>query len=69
MNKTNKGKQAEETDKGITTLGAQNDEIVGSSKGKREVLSGHHRKLGTSTNNERFDAGFEVEISAWAEAM
>ena len=39
-----------------------------SSKGKREVLVEHYRKLGTSTANETFDAEFEKEINAWAEA-
>ena len=39
-----------------------------SSKGKREVLVEQYRKLGTSTANETFDAEFEKEINAWAEA-
>ena len=42
--------------------------MVGSSKGKREVLVEHYRKLGTPAANETFDAEFEKEINAWAEA-
>ena len=42
--------------------------MVSSSKGKREVLVEHHRKLGTPTTNETFDAEFEKKINAWAEA-
>ncbi|MEP5533686.1 hypothetical protein [Ekhidna sp.] len=42
--------------------------MVSSSKGKREVLVEHYRKLGTPTANETFDAEFEKEINAWAEA-
>ena len=37
-------------------------------KGKREVLEEHYRKLGTPTTNKTFDAKFEKEINAWAEA-
>ena len=60
------GKQAPHTDTGIATITAQNGKIVSSSKGKREVLVEHYRKLGTSTTNIDFDAEFE-EINAWAE--
>ena len=43
--------------------------MVSSSKGKREVLVEHYRKLGTPTANETFDAEFKrKEINAWAEA-
>ena len=42
--------------------------MVGSSKGKREVLVEHYRKLGTPTANETFDTEFEKETNAWAEA-
>ena len=43
--------------------------MVSSSKGKREVLVKHYRKLGTPTTNKTtFDAEFEREINAWAEA-
>ena len=40
-------KRAGKTDKGIATLRANNGKIVSSSRGKREVLEEHHRKLGT----------------------
>ena len=48
------------------TLRAQNGKMVttSSSKGKREVLVEHYRKLGTPTANETFDAEFEKEINA-----
>ena len=62
------GKQAGEADTGIATLRAQNGKMVSSSKGKREVLVEHYRKLGTPTTNENFDAEFEKELNAWAEA-
>ena len=42
--------------------------MVSCSKGKREVLAEHHRKPGTPTTNETFDAEFEKEIDAWVEA-
>ena len=42
--------------------------LVSASKGKREVLLEPYRKLGTPTGNETFDADFEKEINAWAEA-
>ena len=61
-------KQARETGTGIVTLRAQNGKMASSSKGKREVLVEHHRKLGTPTTNETFDAEFEKKINAWAEA-
>ena len=57
------GQQAGEADTGIATLRAQNGKMVSSSKGKREVLVKHHRKLGTPTVNETFDAEFETEIN------
>ena len=62
------GKRAGEADTGIATLREQNGKMVSSSKGKREVLVEHHRKLGTPTTNEMFDAEFEKEIDAWVEA-
>ena len=64
------GQQAGEADTGIATLRAQNGKMVinSSSKGKREVLVEHYRKLGTPTDNEAFDAEFQKEINAWAEA-
>ena len=42
--------------------------MVSCSKGKREVLVEYHRKPGTPTTNETFDAEFEKEIDAWVEA-
>ena len=42
--------------------------MVSSWKGKREVLAEDYRKLGTPTANETFDAEFEKEFNAWAEA-
>ena len=41
--------------------------MVSSSKGKREALVEHYRKLGTPAANETLDAEFEKEINAWAE--
>ena len=61
-------KWAGESDTGVATLKAQNGKMVRSSKRKREVLAEHHRKLGTPTTNKTFDAEFEKEINAWAEA-
>ena len=52
-------------------LRAQNNgETIRSSKRKREVLLivEHYRQLGTPKADETFDAEFEKEISAWAEA-
>ena len=62
------GQQAGEADTGMATLRAQCGKMVSSSKGKREVLEEHYRKLGTPTANETFDAAFEKEINTWAEA-
>ena len=62
------GKQAREADTVIATLRAQNGKTVTSSKGKREVLVEHNRKLGAPTANQTFDAEFEKEINAWAGA-
>ena len=46
-----------------------NGDMVSSSKGKkREVLVEHYRKQGTPTANETFNAEFEKEMNAWAEA-
>ena len=42
--------------------------MVTTSKGKREVLVEHYRKLRTPTAIETFHAIFEKEINAWAEA-
>ena len=42
--------------------------MVSSSKGKRNILVQHYRRLGTPTANETFDAEFEKEINTWAEA-
>ena len=45
--------------------------MVGSSKGKREVLVERYRKLGTPTTNKTFDVEFAKEIkeiNAWVEA-
>ena len=61
------GKQAREAGTGIATLRAQNGKMVSGSKGKREVLVEHYRKLGTPTN-KTYDTEFEKEIDAWAEA-
>ena len=62
------GNQAGKIDKAIATLRAQNGKMVGSSKGKREVLVEHYRKLGTPKPNTKFDTEFEKEINTWAEA-
>ena len=62
------GQQGGEADTGIATLRAQNEKMVCSSKGQREVLVEHYRKLVTPTANETLDAEFEKEINAWAEA-
>ena len=61
-------KRAGKTDKGIATLRANNGKIVSSSRGKREVLEEHHRKLGTPKTNNRFDTEFEKYINKWANA-
>ena len=42
--------------------------MVSSSKGKREVLVEHYRKVGTPTTNKTFHAEFEKEINTCAEA-
>ena len=42
--------------------------MVSISKVKREILVEHYRKLGTPKANETFDAEFEMETNAWAEA-
>ena len=55
-------------DTGIATSRVQDGKMVSSSKGKREVLVEHYRKLGTPTSNKTFDAEFEKEINAWVEA-
>ena len=52
------GKQARETGTGIVTLRAQNGKMASSSKGKREVLVEHYRKLRTPTTSTTFDAEF-----------
>ena len=62
------GKQAGGADTGIAILRAQNGKMVSSSKGKREAPVEYCRKLGTPTANETFDAEFEKEINAGAEA-
>ena len=56
---------------GIATLRAQNGKMASSSKGKREVLVEHYRKLllGTPTTNKTLSAELEEEINAWAEAI
>ena len=72
MGRDNKGilgKQAGESDTGIATSRAQNGSMVSCSRGKREVHVELCRKLGTSTANETFDAEFEKETNAWAEAI
>ena len=51
----------------ITTLRSAEGKMVSSSKGKREVLVEHYRKLGTPTTNDNFDSEFEKEINSWAE--
>ena len=63
------GQQAGEADTGTATLGTQNGESYRfSSKGKGEVLVEHYRKLGAPTASKTFDAEFEKEMNAWAEA-
>ena len=52
------GNQAGKMDKGIATLRAQNGKMVISSKGKREGLVEHCRKLGTPKPNTKFDPEF-----------
>ena len=42
--------------------------MVTSSKGKRELLVDHYRKLETPTTNKTFDTELNKEIDAWAEA-
>ena len=42
--------------------------MVSSSKGKREILVEHYRKLGTPTANEKFDADFEGKTNPWSKA-
>ena len=61
------GKRAGKTDKGIANLRAKNGKMVSSSKGKREVLIEHYRKLGTPKIN-KFGTKFEKEINKWADA-
>ena len=46
-------------DKGIATLRAQNGKMVSSSKGKREVLVEHYRKLGAPNPTTKLDTEFE----------
>ena len=60
------GNRAGKIDNGIATLRAQNGIMV-STKGKREVLVEHYRKLGTPKANAKFDAEFEKKNNAWAE--
>ena len=52
----------------MATLSAKNGKMVSSSKGKREVLAEHYRKLGTPTANEMFDTELHKETNAGAEA-
>ena len=59
--------RAGKIDNEIATPRAQNGNTVSSSKGKREVLVEHYRKLGTPKPNAKFDAEFEKEINAWVE--
>ena len=61
-------KREGKTDKSIATLGAKNGKMVSSSRGEREVLLEHYRKLGTPQTNNRFDMEFENEINKWANA-
>lgn len=51
------GKQAKRVDSG--TLQADNGEIVSRSKGTREVLGEHNRKLAAPKLNKTFDTKFE----------
>ena len=62
------GNQAGKMDKGIATLRAQNGKMVSSSKGKRDVLVEHYRKLGTPKPSTKFGTELEKEINTWAEA-
>ena len=61
-------KQAGEADSGKTTFRLQNGKMVSISKGKRAVLVEHYRMPGTPTADETFDAEFEKEVNASAEA-
>ena len=62
------GQQAGEANTGVATSRAQSGKMVSSSRGKREVLVEHYRKLRTPTANENSDAEVEKEINSWAEA-
>ena len=55
--------RAGKIDNGIATLRAQNGKVVSSSKGKREVLVEHYRKLGTPKPNAKFDAELEKKLT------
>lgn len=59
----NNGKQAVETDKGISTPKTQNEKMVSSSIGKREVPAEQNGQVGTPKSNQSFDTGFEGEIN------
>lgn len=61
-------KWAGKADKEIATLRAKNDNMVNSSKGKREVLVKDYRKLGTPNANI-FDLEFEKDTNMWADAI
>ena len=62
------GEQAGEAETGIAAFIAQNNKMASSSKGKREVLVEHYRKVGTPAANETLDAEFKKGIIARAEA-
>ena len=62
------GKQDGEADTATGTLKAKLGKMVSSSKGKRGVLIEHYRNIGTPIIINTFDAEFEKENNAWAEA-
>ena len=59
------GKQAGKTRHGNSFIRAPNVKRVSRSKGTREILVKHYRKLEMPTTNTTFDAEFEEEVDAW----
>lgn len=55
---------AGKTDDEIAVMRAQNGQMARGSKGKREVLVGHNRMLGTPRTSTELDTDFEKEINA-----
>ena len=69
--KRNSGQTSRRGWHGNGYIKSTNGKMASSSKGKREVLVEHYRKLllGTPTTNKTLSAELEEEISAWAEAI